>query len=154
MSVADGGRLIFMRTLLRLKILGGAIPPNKIFHLGIGLKRGIGAEAIEDAVDRAFMAQGLSRRAIRDVSSIEQKQDEAGLLSFARAHDLHTNFYRAETLQSLPGTFAASAFVKKTVGTDNVCERAAVLSAQSSADWLLLRKTVGEGCTLALACCT
>jgi cobalt-precorrin 5A hydrolase len=48
------------------------------------------------------------------------------------------------------GTFTPSAFVAKTVGVDNVCERAAVLDSRGGR--LLLKKTSQEGVTLALAC--
>ena len=48
----------------------------------------------------------------------------------------------------MPGVFAHSDFVQKTVGVGNVCERAAVLA---SGGVLLMGKTAREGITLALA---
>ena len=49
----------------------------------------------------------------------------------------------------MAGEFTASAFVRETVGVDNVCERAAVRSAKGGR--LLLAKTARDGVTAALA---
>ena len=45
--------------------------------------------------------------------------------------------------------FSASAFVQKTTGTDNVCERSAVLG--SGGGRLILKKNAGNGVTMAMA---
>ena len=58
-------------------------------------------------------------------------------------------FYTAEELNAVEGDFTPSAFVAKTVGVDNVCERAAVLDSKGGR--LLLHKTSKNGVTLAIA---
>ena len=71
------------------------------------------------------------------------------MLSFAEENAFPIRFYSAEELNAVEGDFTPSAFVAKTVGVDNVCERAAVLD--SGGGKLLLRKTGRNGVTLAIA---
>ena len=118
----------------------------RIVHLGIGCKRGASAEAIAAAVDGLNLAPGAIVRA----ASIDVKAREPGLLAFCRARGLEVNFYSAAELSAAEGTFTPSEFVKKTVGVDNVCERAAAVSAGSGAK-IFIRKTRGDGVTVAAA---
>ena len=46
------------------------------------------------------------------------------LLNFVKKFDIPLLTFSAETLAAVEGEFTASEFVKKTVGVDNVCERA------------------------------
>ena len=94
--------------------------------------------------------QGIYIKAIADVSSIDVKQDEAGLLDFCSGWKLLVRFYSADELQVVKGDFSASEFVKSTVGVDNVCERAAMLSAGKDAK-LIVKKTCMDGVTVAVA---
>ena len=59
-------------------------------------------------------------------------------------------FYSADELQAVKGDFSVSEFVKSTVGVDNVCERAAMLSAGEHAK-LIVKKTCLDGVTVAVA---
>ena len=56
-------------------------------------------------------------------------------------------FYSAEELRAVPGDFTPSELVMKVTGVDNVCERAALLGAET----LLVRKQAAGGVTVALA---
>ena len=61
---------------------------------------------------------------------------------------LSADFSRlAEELAALPGPFTPSAFVQRVTGVDNVCERAALLGAET----LIIKKTAKDGVTVALA---
>ena len=122
----------------------------KILHLGIGCRRGTSKEKIRAAVLKVVEEQGIYIKAIADVSSIDVKQDEAGLLDFCRGWKLPVRFYSADELQAVKGDFSASEFVKSTVGVDNVCERAAMLSAGEHAK-LIVKKTCLDGVTVAIA---
>ena len=70
-------------------------------------------------------------------------------MTFADEYTLPVRFYSAEELNAVKGDFTPSDFVAKTVGVDNVCERAAVLD--SNGGKLLLRKTGRNGVTRAVA---
>ena len=121
-----------------------------ILHVGIGCRRGTSASTIEDAVLSVFEEANLSLQAVADVSSIDVKGDEEGLLAFARMHSWPIRFFSADELNAVPGTFTASDFVRQTVGTDNVCERSAVRASHGGD--LVVSKKAGQGITVAVAC--
>ena len=123
-----------------------ALLSPRIVHLGIGCKRGAGAEAIAAVVDGLNLAPGAIVRA----ASIDVKAHEPGLLAFCRARGIEIRFYSAAELSAAEGEFTPSEFVKKTVGVDNVCERAAAVSAGPGAK-IFIRKTRGDGVTVAAA---
>ena len=122
----------------------------RILHLGIGCRRGISMDAIEKLVLEQLRRLNLTLSLVTGIASIDVKKDEPGLLAFAQEYALPFHCYTAAQLQQVAGTFTPSAFVAKTVGVDNVCERAAVLDSRGGK--LLLKKTSQEGVTLALAC--
>ena len=120
--------------------------------LGIGCKRGTRRETIEAAAESVLAFQGLSMRDVKQIATIDLKQDETGLLEFASAHGTKICFYSPEELLKAPGDFSDSAFVKKTTGVGNVCDMAAVLAAGENAS-LIGKKQTGHGVTAALAVC-
>ena len=119
-------------------------------HLGIGCRRGTSAEQIRHLVEETLKEYDIDPQAVADVSSIDVKADEEGLLAFAKELGVPARFYSAEELQQVPGDFSPSAFVQSKVGVDNVCERAAVNSAGEDAT-LIIRKTAADGVTVAAA---
>ena len=119
----------------------------KRLHLGIGCRRGIEKEAIQNAVEQVLQENHLDARAIRSAASIDLKQDEEGLLSFCQEQNIPIRFYTAAELEAVPGDFTPSPFVQKVTGVDNVCERAALLAAEK----LIVRKTACHGVTVAVA---
>lgn len=121
------------------------VPP--VLHLGVGCRRGTGAQTIQKAVDRVLAEHGIHPRAVRAVASIDLKADEAGLLEFCQQNNWPVSFYTAEELLAVEGEFTPSEFVRGVTGVDNVCERAAL----KGADTLLVKKTAGDGVTVAVA---
>ena len=121
----------------------------RIVTLGIGCRRGTSEEAIRDAVSEALASARIDPRAVCRVASIDVKRDEAGLGAYASGIGAELVFYSAEELAAVPGIFAESEFVRKTVGVGNVCERAAVLGAGIGR--LVIGKTAREGVTVAAA---
>jgi precorrin-4 C11-methyltransferase len=117
--------------------------------LGIGCKRGTPSGVLRSAVEECFAQNGLSPLRIRVIASINIKQDEPGLAAFAGEMGVTRAFYNSGELAALRGDFSGSAFVQKTTGVDNVCERAAVLASGNGR--LLVKKTVFSGVTVAVA---
>lgn len=115
--------------------------------LGIGCRRNTPSTAIAQAVDAMLATAHMSEHAVCAVASIDVKSDEQGLLDFAAAKGWQLRFYTAEELAAVPGQFASSDFVRKTVGVDNVCERAACASGAP----LAIPRFEGDGVTVALA---
>lgn len=121
------------------------IPP--VLHLGIGCRRGTSKETIAAVVEAVLRQNGLDRRAVRCVASIDLKADEDGLRAYCEGTHWPLSFYSAEQLRAIPGDFTASAFVCSVTGVDNVCERAALWGAAR----LLVRKNAKDGVTVAAA---
>lgn len=119
----------------------------KTLRLGMGCKRGTGAETIRALAQTVLQEAGLPLQGVEAVCSLDLKGDEPGLLSFCRELGLPLTVYTAGELAKLPGTFSASPFVKEITGVDNVCER----SALAQGGVLLVKKTVLNGATAALA---
>ena len=120
----------------------------RIGVLGIGCRRGTTAEQLEAAFSAFCAAHTLAPQCIAAAASIDLKQNEAGLLAFCAAHRWGLSFFSAEALQTAPGSFTSSAFVRNVTGVDNVCERAAVLASGGS---IRIPKQAGGGVTFALA---
>lgn len=122
----------------------------RILHLGVGCKRGTPGEKIRAAVSEALNNAEICPEAVCAAASIDVKMDEAGLIAYAQGTKLPLRFYAAGRLAAAEGDFSSSAFVKSTVGVDNVCERAALVSAGDGAQ-IILRKTCRDGVTVAVA---
>lgn len=116
--------------------------------LGVGCKRGTSAAALEQAFATFIHANNIWPQCICAAATIDIKRDEAGLGEFCANRAWPLSFYSAAQLESAPGSFAPSAFVKSVTGVDNVCERAAVLAAGGP---LITPKWAGGGVTFALA---
>lgn len=118
----------------------------RVVTVGVGCKRGTDAAALEAFVRGALANAHISPAAVARVASIDVKHDEEAVLALARALGCEPEFYSAEQLAAVEGTFASSDFVKAAVGVDNVCERAAVAGGAR----LIGGKEAHEGMTVAL----
>ncbi|MDO4732225.1 MAG: cobalamin biosynthesis protein [Bacillota bacterium] len=119
----------------------------KILHIGIGCRKGSSDVAIREAVNTVIDQEGLDKRAVRCVASIDLKAEEEGLLKYCEENGLMPVFYSSAELLEVPGSFTPSSFVQSVTGVDNVCERAALLGA----DELIVRKTAVSAVTVAVA---
>lgn len=119
----------------------------RVLTAGIGCRRGTDKETLRSALLRVMDRSGMDMHAICQIASVDLKKDEPGLLSLAGELGVPAVFFSAEELEAAPGAFAESAFVRKTVGTGNVCERAAVLAGGE----LVVQKCVESGVTVAVS---
>lgn len=121
----------------------------RICALGIGSRRDIPAQAVRDAFDAILKKGSLVPQAVYGAFSLDMKSDECGIVQFCREARLPYRTFSVRELNSLPGQFSGSDFVKKTTGTDNVCERSAVCGCPGGR--LILKKNAGNGVTMAVA---
>jgi cobalt-precorrin 5A hydrolase len=122
------------------------VPP--ILTLGVGCRRGITAEELEDAYALILKKACCLKEAVAQVCSIDMKQNEKGLADFCGRNGLPLLTFSAEQLAAVPGRFSSSEFVRNATGVDNVCERSAVLGSGGA---LYVKKNAGNGITMALA---
>ena len=115
--------------------------------LGAGCKKGVDPLAFEENALRFLRACGVSLLSVKCLATIDLKKEEGAMLHFSEKYHLPLMAYSAEELRAVPGVFAHSDFVEKTVGVGCVCERAAAKAGGT----LLMGKTAIEGMTFALA---
>ena len=120
------------------------IPQN--LCLGIGCRKGTSAGSIRQAVSSVLNRYAIDQRSIKLAASIDLKAGEPGLLEFCRMMNIPLRCYSARELLSAEGSFSHSDFVQTVTGVDNVCERAAMMTA----DRLIVPKTIFEGVTVAI----
>ena len=118
---------------------------------GIGCRKGIEEAVLEKGFLEILAANGVDIRQVRTIASIDLKKNEPALLQLCGKYKIPFQTYTAEELGSVPGSTAASEFVKKITGVDNVCERAARLSCPGGS--MIQGKSIREGMTTALVSC-
>lgn len=121
------------------------VPP--VLHLGIGCRRGTPVEKFREAVDFVLKEYNIHPKAIKQVTSIDIKSNEEGLLEFCKERNLPAVFYTADELRAVPGEFTPSQCVLRFTGVDNVCERSSMIGAEK----LLVKKTIHNGVTVAIS---
>ena len=117
-------------------------PKNVV--LGIGCKKN--CENVEESILAFLKVNSVSVNSLFAVATVDIKKDERGIVDFCEKYDLPLLTFSAELLKEVDGKFTSSEFVKKTVGVDNVCERAVCAAGAV----LTERKTALNGTALAL----
>ncbi len=107
--------------------------------LGIGCDRDTPMESIETVVFQALDEADLTIDHVRSLASIDKKSDEVGLLKFAQQYHWEIKFYSAEELSKIPVP-NPSEVVRKYVGTPTVAEAAALISANTQMQDLIIEK--------------
>ena len=121
-----------------------------VVTLGIGCKKGVGADEIESFFQQICTKANCHPSAVKGVCSVDKKAGEKGICEFCSRHALPFKTFSPEQLRTLPGQFTGSEFVASITGVDNICERSAVLGAGDNGR-LISFKTVAHGITMALA---
>ncbi|MGD8688274.1 MAG: cobalamin biosynthesis protein, partial [Syntrophobacterales bacterium] len=136
-------------------MLGSFEPPPclvlrpKSLVVGVGCNRGTTATEIGKAVEEVFRDHGLSLLAVRNVATAELKKDEDGLNELLRERGWTSAYYSAHELQTGDSVPTPSEVVRKHIGVESVCEKAAMLSAETRE--LLVSKKVLGNVTVAVA---
>lgn len=116
--------------------------------IGVGCNRGTPVSEFESALQDLCEDLSLSRSSIRNLASVDKKNDEVGLLQFAKTNNWTIDFFDSETIntqKNLEISFAAL----KAIGAIGVAEPSALLSANSNL--LLSRKRKWKNVTMAVA---
>jgi len=144
-----GPELADIMVTSRLGDYGSAVvfrPKNMV--VGVGCNRGVPVTELRQACEELFAEQNLSQLSIRNLASIDLKQDEAGLLSFAAEQGWRLEFFSKEELNRVENVVVSEAALRN-VGAIGVAEPAALLSAQSND--LLVGKRKWHNVTMAVA---
>ena len=102
---------------------------EKNICIGVGCRKLTGFDEIFPFLKDVMQHKNLCMASIDSISSIDIKKDEPGLVNLSGALGVPFKVYTADELKKAEGHFKPSPFVEAQVGVDNVCERAAALSA-------------------------
>ncbi|MDP3711347.1 MAG: precorrin-3B C(17)-methyltransferase [Mycobacteriales bacterium] len=127
LPVGDDGEHVVAVTdrLVALDPLTAVLRPPSLV-LGIGASRGVGADELEDLVDRALADAGLSASSVALVATVEAKADEAGLLELCARRGWQLVTHPAEQLATVTVPNPSDEPLK-VLGTPSVAEAAASL---------------------------
>jgi len=118
----------------------------RIVVAGIGCRKGVSAELLEDRLHKALAETGIPAEAVSKLVTIEIKSNEPGLLALRDKLNIELITFSAQELMSAQGEFEKSERVLEATGADNVCQRAVVCAGAK----LITGKTAAEGVTIAL----
>lgn len=127
----------------------------KSLVLGIGCDRGTAPDLVERGVLAILAKQGFSPKAVKELATIDVKQDEPALLALSGRYGWPLRTYSPEQLDKVQGIQNPSEKVKQYVGSRGVSEPAALLAA--GVEELLVPKQIytepgaGRSMTLAVA---
>lgn len=123
------------------------VPKNVV--LGVGSKKNADEHALIELFEKIISENNICRNSVSHIATIDLKKNEKAVLKLCEYLSVELKTYNAEQLNALEGKFTGSDFVNTTVGTDNVCERSAVLSSDKGS--LMIKKTALNGVTMAMA---
>ncbi len=119
------------------------------FALGIGCRKGIGADRIAEVVSGVLERNGFCPEDFSVIASAEVKKNEPGLLGFAGKMNLPLCFYSAEELNSVEVPNPSEA-AEKHLGIRSVSEASALLAAGKNGR-LYVEKQRCDDVTVAIA---
>ena len=122
---------------------------HKKFILGIGTRKGIGADNVKRAIKKAIKKKNIELGAIRLAATVDLKKNEKGLIKACHDFNLPLVFIPKESIRNYRGGISASEIVKRHIGLDGVCEPCALLAGRRTR--LILKKESLDGVTVALA---
>ncbi len=126
-------------------------PQNLV--VGTGCNRGTPVQEFNQALAELFADLELNVGAIRNVASIDKKDDEVGLLAFAEQHGWALDFFSKDEINQV-GDVEVSQAAMQAVGAIGVAEPCALLSAgifKSEHTKLISRKRKWQNITMAVA---
>ncbi len=110
--------------------------------LGIGCNTGTPADEIEAAVKKTLREHNLSFLSVASIATIDLKENERGLIGFAKNHDFKINFYSPDELNTVPD-IKISEHAYKATGAYAVAEPSALL-ASGNRSLLISKQKIGN----------
>lgn len=126
-----------------------------VYSVGMGCERGCPESHLRELFETCVADANLSMEQVQDISSIEIKADEEGLIALAKSLDKPFRTWNATQLRTVEGQLSMhSEYVFGVVGVYGVAESAALFSAQNitgdNAELVLVKqKTAKATCAIA-----
>ncbi len=125
------------------------LSPKK-YVVGVGMKKDTPFDAFEGFILKVLSDNNIDISDVAALCTIDIKEKEPALKAFSLKYRIPVLSFTSGMLNKAKGDFSHSDFVEKTVGTDNVCERAAVAGSGYKGR-IVVKKTAGGGITAAIA---
>jgi len=116
--------------------------------VGLGCNRGASAQEMRELMELVLHQHGLAVGSVFCLATVEAKRDEAGITRLAEELGIIVRYYPAHQLREV-AVPNPSPMARRHMGTESVCEAAALLAA--GADRLLVTKQKTKNATLAVA---
>ena len=120
-----------------------------ILAIGMGCNRNTKVQELKAFLLEVMDKFNLSPQSLLNLSTIDIKSDEKGLLELARILEIPIKFYSKKELEQVKNIKRPSLMVKKHIGVTSVCEAAAILSAKNGK--LIVPKQIKGNVTIAIA---
>ncbi len=118
-------------------------------HAGIGYRKDKSASELIEQIESTLNACYKHQLSLQRIATIDLKSDDPELEEVGKYFGVPIVFFGADELQTVSERVHSSSFVQKVTGTGNVCEAAALLSADPSGT-ILHEKTARNEITTAL----
>lgn len=119
----------------------------EVINVGLGARKNKDFSDVIELFEKVFEENNLNIKALKNFASIDIKKDEQAFFEISRKFDKKFYYFTKDELLEVEGNFTASKFVEKTVGVNNVCERAAKILGGE----IILNKISQNGVTMAVA---
>lgn len=117
--------------------------------LGIGCNRGTAVDEIDAFVAAHLKRIFVSLKSVRCIASAIAKRDEAGLVAYAKRHNIPMEFFESDALNRVSCPSPPSEHARAAIGAIGVAEPSALLASRGGR--LLLKKVKSDNITLAVA---
>ena len=119
---------------------------RKNIILGIGCRKNYDSLKMGEAVNKILKQYNIDKRAIRCISTVEVKRDEAAIINLSHSLKCGLDIWGIHEIKHIQHKYVGSDFVEKTIGVRAVCEPCTELSSGI----LLSEKICMDGMTLCL----
>lgn len=120
----------------------------KSICIGVGSRKDSDENSLINLLNDVLSENNIDIYSIKEIATIDIKAKEKSIQKLCEYVGVNLKCFSATELNKVVGDFTKSDFVKKITGTDNVCEKSAVLLSNGR---IVVSKTIGNGVTLALA---
>jgi len=132
-----------------------AVPENvlvlrpRTLAAGMGCNRNTAKQEIETLLKETLVQNNLALSSLKNIASIDIKNDEPGLLALSADLNLPLVFFTKEELNAARGVENPSATVASHTGAKSVCEAAAIIATGQGN--LIVPKKKSKNATVAIA---
>ncbi len=119
----------------------------KNITVGLGCRRGKTMDDILSALRSVFSENNLSIKCIKQIATVDVKQDEQGIIEACRYLKCEMKIISREDIKVVQDKFNKSVFVNSTIGVTSVCEPCAYIAGGE----IIVPKAAINGITIAIS---